>query len=104
MVLADLGARISHALASMSNATVIDEKVLDACLKEICTALLQASSYRRNGPIETTCFCQNTALVWFVKPALLSTHHACVAVLVSCIAAPSPDIACATGPYRRTST
>lgn len=42
MVLADLGSRISRALHTMSNATVIDEAVLDACLKEICTALLQA--------------------------------------------------------------
>jgi signal recognition particle subunit SRP54 len=42
MVLAELGQRISQALASMSNVTVIDEAVLDACIKEICTALLQA--------------------------------------------------------------
>jgi signal recognition particle GTPase len=42
MVLAELGQRISKALASMSAASVIDEAVLDACLKEIATALLQA--------------------------------------------------------------
>ena len=42
MVLAELGQRISAALNSMSNVTVIDEAVLDACIKEICTALLQA--------------------------------------------------------------
>lgn len=42
MVLAELGQRISHALALMSAAPVIDEAVLDACLKEIATALLQA--------------------------------------------------------------
>ena len=42
MVLGDLGSRISRALYAMSNATFIDEAVLDACLKEICTALLQA--------------------------------------------------------------
>ena len=42
MVLAELGQRITHALASMSAASVIDEAVLDACLKEIATALLQA--------------------------------------------------------------
>ncbi len=43
MVLNELGNRIGAALAAMSNATVIDEGVLDACLKEICTALLQVS-------------------------------------------------------------
>lgn len=42
MVLNELGSRISSALHSMSNAMIIDEKVLDGCLKEICTALLQA--------------------------------------------------------------
>jgi signal recognition particle subunit SRP54 len=42
MVLAELGQRISGALASLANASVIDEAVLDACLKEIATALLQA--------------------------------------------------------------
>lgn len=42
MVLAELGQRISHALATLSAAPVIDEAMLDACLKEISTALLQA--------------------------------------------------------------
>lgn len=42
MVLGELGSRISRALYDMSNATVIDEAVLDACLKEICNALMQA--------------------------------------------------------------
>ena len=42
MVLAELGQRITGALASMSSAPVIDEATLDACLKEIATALLQA--------------------------------------------------------------
>jgi signal recognition particle subunit SRP54 len=42
MVLAELGQRISTALASISTAAVIDEATLDACLKEICTALLQS--------------------------------------------------------------
>lgn len=42
MVLNELGSRITQALAAMSNAMVIDEAVLDACLKEIATALLQA--------------------------------------------------------------
>lgn len=42
MVLNELGSRITTALAAMSNSMVIDEAVLDACLKEICTALLQS--------------------------------------------------------------
>ncbi len=42
MVLAELGQRITGALASISAASVIDEAALDACLKEIATALLQA--------------------------------------------------------------
>ncbi|CAM6101942.1 unnamed protein product [Calypogeia fissa] len=42
MVLAELGGRISRALQQMSNATVIDEKVLGECLNEISRALFQA--------------------------------------------------------------
>jgi len=42
MVLAQLGGSISRSLAQMSNATVIDEKVLNDCLNEISRALLQA--------------------------------------------------------------
>lgn len=42
MVLQELGSKISRALAAVQEATVVDEKVLDACLKEISTALLQA--------------------------------------------------------------
>ncbi|KAL4440590.1 hypothetical protein ABPG75_003591 [Micractinium tetrahymenae] len=42
MVLAELGQRISRALGSLNSVTVVDEAVLDACLKEIATALLQA--------------------------------------------------------------
>ncbi|KAJ7530590.1 hypothetical protein O6H91_14G009300 [Diphasiastrum complanatum] len=42
MVLAELGGRISRALQQMSNATVIDEKVLTECLNEISRALFQA--------------------------------------------------------------
>lgn len=41
MVLAELGGRISAALQSMTNATVIDEAVLKECLNEIASALLQ---------------------------------------------------------------
>ncbi|CAA6656277.1 unnamed protein product [Spirodela intermedia] len=42
MVLAQLGGSISKALQRMSNATIIDEKVLNECLNEITRALLQA--------------------------------------------------------------
>lgn len=42
MVLAQLGGSISRALQQMSNATVIDEKVLSDCLNEITRALLQS--------------------------------------------------------------
>ncbi|CAI2175478.1 17557_t:CDS:2 [Funneliformis geosporum] len=40
MVLADLGRRINSALAQINKEPVIDAKVLDALLKEICAALL----------------------------------------------------------------
>ncbi|KAL1398761.1 hypothetical protein pipiens_008706 [Culex pipiens pipiens] len=42
MVLADLGRKITNALHSLSKATIINAEVLDAMLKEICTALLEA--------------------------------------------------------------
>ncbi|MED6171507.1 hypothetical protein PIB30_041261 [Stylosanthes scabra] len=42
MVLAQLGGSISRALHQMTNATVIDDKVLNDCLKEITRALLRA--------------------------------------------------------------
>ncbi|CAA0816463.1 Signal recognition particle 54 kDa protein 3 [Striga hermonthica] len=42
MVLAQLGGNITRALQQMSNATIIDEKVLNDCLNEITRALLQA--------------------------------------------------------------
>ncbi|CAG0902699.1 unnamed protein product [Darwinula stevensoni] len=42
MVLADLGRKITHALRSLSNATLINEDVLESMLKEICAALLEA--------------------------------------------------------------
>lgn len=42
MVLAQLGGSISRALQQMSNATIIDEKVLNDCLNEITRALLQS--------------------------------------------------------------
>lgn len=42
MVLAELGGSISRALQLMSNATVIDEKVLNDCLNDITRALLQS--------------------------------------------------------------
>lgn len=42
MVLAELGGSITRALQHMSNATIIDEKVLNECLNEISRALLQS--------------------------------------------------------------
>ncbi|KAJ4918444.1 hypothetical protein JOQ06_000754 [Pogonophryne albipinna] len=42
MVLADLGRKITSALRSLSNATIINEEVLNAMLKEVCAALLEA--------------------------------------------------------------
>nr|GEU59930.1 signal recognition particle 54 kDa protein 2 [Tanacetum cinerariifolium] len=41
MVLGELGGSIRRALQAMSNATIIDEQVLNECLKEITRALLQ---------------------------------------------------------------
>ncbi|CAI9104521.1 OLC1v1003211C1 [Oldenlandia corymbosa var. corymbosa] len=42
MVLAELGSRLSRALQKMSNATIVDKKVLADCLNEITRALLQS--------------------------------------------------------------
>ncbi|XP_077420880.1 signal recognition particle subunit SRP54 isoform X1 [Vanacampus margaritifer] len=42
MVLADLGRKITSALRSLSNATIINEEVLNSMLKEVCAALLEA--------------------------------------------------------------
>ena len=43
MVLDDLGKSITKAITSLAgSSSQIDDKVLDGCLKEICTALLQA--------------------------------------------------------------
>ncbi|KZP19471.1 signal recognition particle protein [Athelia psychrophila] len=42
MVLADLGRRLNSALSSLNRASVVDEKVLDATLKEITSALLES--------------------------------------------------------------
>ncbi|BFG41090.1 hypothetical protein Pyn_00306 [Prunus yedoensis var. nudiflora] len=44
MVLAQLRGSIARALQQMSNATVIDEKVLNKCLNEITRALLQSDA------------------------------------------------------------
>ncbi|XP_020196939.3 signal recognition particle subunit SRP54 2 [Aegilops tauschii subsp. strangulata] len=52
MVLAQLGGSISRALAQMSNATVIDEKVLGECLNEISRTPLQ-SDVRKIINLET---------------------------------------------------
>ncbi|KAJ1550939.1 Signal recognition particle, partial [Nowakowskiella sp. JEL0078] len=42
MVLADLGKRLNSALQSLSKEPVIDQKVLDAILKDVCSALLES--------------------------------------------------------------
>jgi len=42
MVLADLGRKLTAALHSLGKATVIDEDVLNAMLKDVCAALLEA--------------------------------------------------------------
>ncbi|TFY72658.1 hypothetical protein EVG20_g334 [Dentipellis fragilis] len=42
MVLADLGRKLNAALSSLNRAPVIDDKVLDALLKEVCAALLES--------------------------------------------------------------
>uniref|UniRef100_UPI00358E1454 signal recognition particle subunit SRP54 n=1 Tax=Myxine glutinosa TaxID=7769 RepID=UPI00358E1454 len=42
MVLADMGRKITAALRSLSNATIINEEVLNAMLKEVCAALLES--------------------------------------------------------------
>jgi signal recognition particle subunit SRP54 len=42
MVLGNLGNRLTKALSSLTTATIIDQKVFDDVLKEICHALIQA--------------------------------------------------------------
>ncbi|KAJ3005986.1 hypothetical protein HKX48_000349 [Thoreauomyces humboldtii] len=42
MVLADLGRKINNALKSLTAESVIDEKVLDNILREVCAALLES--------------------------------------------------------------
>lgn len=42
MVLADLGKKLAGALKNLSNASVVDEKVLKKVLNEISMALLQS--------------------------------------------------------------
>ncbi|KAF8350651.1 SRP54-type protein [Amanita rubescens] len=42
MVLADLGRKLNAALSSLNRAPIVDEKVLDATLKEITAALLES--------------------------------------------------------------
>ncbi|XP_033101149.1 signal recognition particle 54 kDa protein-like [Anneissia japonica] len=42
MVLAELGRKITSALKSLSNATIIDEDALNSMLTEVCRALLEA--------------------------------------------------------------
>eukprot|EP00123_Amoebidium_parasiticum_P018418 comp24197_c0_seq3/m.44416 comp24197_c0_seq3/g.44416 ORF comp24197_c0_seq3/g.44416 comp24197_c0_seq3/m.44416 type:complete len:505 (-) comp24197_c0_seq3:191-1705(-) len=42
MVLSDLSQRLTGVLRALTNATIIDDQVMDACLKEVCMALLEA--------------------------------------------------------------
>ncbi|CAE6414474.1 unnamed protein product [Rhizoctonia solani] len=42
MVLADLGRKINDAFAQLQRAPVVDDKVLDAILKDVCSALLES--------------------------------------------------------------
>nr|ODN89084.1 signal recognition particle protein SRP54 [Cryptococcus depauperatus CBS 7841] len=42
MVLADLGTRLTGALNQITRANVVDDSVIDAALKELCSALLEA--------------------------------------------------------------
>jgi len=42
MVLADLGRKVTAALRSLGNATIINQEVLDQLLKEVCTALIES--------------------------------------------------------------
>ncbi|KAI0054141.1 signal recognition particle protein [Auriscalpium vulgare] len=42
MVLSDLGRKLNAALSSLNRAPVVDEKVLEALLKEVCAALLES--------------------------------------------------------------
>ncbi|KAH0607471.1 uncharacterized protein H6S33_002505 [Morchella sextelata] len=42
MVLADLGKRITSAVSELAHSNVVDEKVFDGMLKEICSALIEA--------------------------------------------------------------
>ena len=42
MVLNELGSKLAQALRVMGEHTVVDEEIMEACLKEVCKALLQA--------------------------------------------------------------
>ena len=42
MVLSSLGSRINAALSDFTRSNVVDEKVFDGMLKEICAALLES--------------------------------------------------------------
>lgn len=56
MVLAELGGKITRALANMRNSTVIDEAVVDEMLKEIGNALIAADvQVSQNRSMVTNC-------------------------------------------------
>ena len=56
MVLTELGSQLSGALVKMAKASKVDQAVVDACLKEICTALLQSDvNVRLVGQLRNNC-------------------------------------------------
>lgn len=56
MVLNELGSKITAALAKVQNAEIIDDALLDACLKDISTALLQADVNVKQAKLFLTSF------------------------------------------------
>ncbi|KAJ7962837.1 Signal recognition particle 54 kDa protein [Quillaja saponaria] len=57
MVLAELGGSISLAIKKMTNATIIDEKVLNKCLNDITRALLKSE-------VKVKLYLMNSAECW----------------------------------------
>ena len=60
MVLQELGSKISQALASVNEAPVVDDAVLDECLKGIASALLQVRHelpYKQAPALQTCSTC-----------------------------------------------
>ena len=81
MVLNELGARIGAALAQMSNAATIDERVLDDCLKEISNALVQV----RPAPSSGSLLLEEMRAISSVEEASLTTGPAASNLHVKCM-------------------